>query len=56
MHSQNYKKRTLTFRHRGKDFLTVQAVPQMHDAILKVSGGLSGVREMGLLESGDSSL
>jgi death on curing protein len=51
MPSQNYKKRTLTFRHRGDDFLTVSAVIQLHDSILAVSGGLQGIRELGLLGS-----
>ncbi len=51
MPSPSYKKRSLTYRHRGYDYLTVPTIVQIHDSILLRSGGLSGMRELGLLES-----
>jgi prophage maintenance system killer protein len=52
----DYLGKHLTFRHRRKIYPTVNAVMRLHDCILEESEGLPGVRDKGLLESGDSSL
>lgn len=43
--------RIFTFRHRGDDFLTGASIVRLHDQIIAEHGGLSGIRDGGLLES-----
>jgi death on curing protein len=40
-----------TFKHHGMTFPTVRAVIELHDKIVADTGGLSGVKNAGLLES-----
>jgi death on curing protein len=39
------------FKHRGHRYPTVRSIERLHDSILEESDGLTGVRDVGLLES-----
>ncbi len=47
----DYRSQHPVFRHRRMQYPTLGSVIRLHDRIIEESGGLSGVRDKGLLES-----